>query len=84
MNYSINKLKERITMETNTIKPIEDNITIREYEGWSANNTTNSIYFKTGIGHIVFVSYKEINELETLGVYHIAKHQTNIYIKDLT
>jgi len=66
-------------MKTNTIKTIEDNITIREYEGWSINNTANSINFKNGIGHIIFVSDKEINELEILGIYHIIKHKANIY-----
>lgn len=66
-------------METIEIKTSKDNVVIREYEGWSINNTGNCINFKSGIGHIIFVSDKEINELEISGIYYITKHQANIY-----
>lgn len=66
-------------METNIKDVPKQNVAIREYQGWTVNNTTNCIQFKSGIGHIILVSDREINELETMGVYHIVKHKSSMY-----
>jgi hypothetical protein len=61
-------------------KPTYD-IRVREYEGWSLNNTKNSlsIYGDNDRGYIHLVSKNEINAIEKLGLLKVLSNSFNFY-----
>jgi hypothetical protein len=56
-------------------------IRVREYQGWSLNNTNNiiSFYGDETTGYLHLVSKSEINEIEKLGLLHVIKDNLNAY-----
>ncbi|GAA0083357.1 hypothetical protein [Clostridium sp. CTA-6] len=57
------------------------NIIITEYQGWTINNTRNRLsnISQKGENILVFVSDKEINELELFGLESLVKKSANIW-----
>lgn len=55
-------------------------IKIREYQGWSLNNTNNvTNFYEEGENAIILVSDKEINELEILGLEYLIRCNSKIW-----
>ncbi|HDK7194852.1 TPA: hypothetical protein PTV74_003159 [Clostridium botulinum] len=57
------------------------NITIAEYQSWTINNTRNRLgsISRKGESVLVFVSDKDINELELFGLESLVKKSANIW-----
>lgn len=55
------------------------NVKIREYQGWSLNNTKNMINYYDLDGVIVLVSDKEINEVESIVLEKIVRDNAMIW-----
>lgn len=54
-------------------------IKIREYEGWSLNNTNNMINFLDRNGILVLLSDRKIGEVEIIGLKTVIKEIAEMY-----